>query len=371
MIEGNLDFPKKKWHGLGDSIDIYGNAINANGWAFSTSGEEIKIKFYLDDNLIGECETGMPRWDVSKSFESNEQSYESGFMHRLDLSSYDEKIRKLKVVAESDLEKKILDELNVKIKPGTPPPVLSQEHYKHDSHIFLEYFKNLGELKAHEKVLEVGCGIGRLALGLTRFLEKSSGYDGFDVNKQVIDYCKSHITPKFPNFKFSFVNLDNTLYNRGGSGDSAKYKFPYNNESYDFIILNSVFTHLLPDAVENYLSEITRVLKKGGRCFITYHLLNEESLQFSNSKSIILDFKYNYENYRVIDKDIPENAVAYDEEYIKNLYQNVNLHISKIDYGIWCVEEKILKSESSINDDGEKNRRKSKHTQDFIIATKI
>jgi len=31
-----------------------------------------------------------------------------------------------------------------------------------------------------------------------------------------------------------------------------------------------------PD-MENYLKEISRVLKPGGRCFITYFLLNNES----------------------------------------------------------------------------------------------
>jgi len=35
---------------------------------------------------------------------------------------------------------------------------------------------------------------------------------------------------------------------------------------------------LLPESMRHYLSEVSRVLKRGGRCFITFFLINEESL---------------------------------------------------------------------------------------------
>ena len=46
------------------------------------------------------------------------------------------------------------------------------------------------------------------------------------------------------------------------------------------MLLKSVFTHMLPAAVTTYTSEISRVLKKGGRAVVTYFLLNAESRRF-------------------------------------------------------------------------------------------
>lgn len=48
--------------------------------------------------------------------------------------------------------------------------------------------------------------------------------------------------------------------------------------SFDFVFLTSVFTHLLPEDMNNYFSEVVRVLTHARRCLITYFLLTFESL---------------------------------------------------------------------------------------------
>ncbi len=40
---------------------------------------------------------------------------------------------------------------------------------------FLEYFKDLGKLKPTDKVLDVGCGIGRMSVPLTKYLSSGGG----------------------------------------------------------------------------------------------------------------------------------------------------------------------------------------------------
>lgn len=79
-----------------------------------------------------------------------------------------------------------------------------------------------------------------------------------------------NITPKYPNFNFQLADIYNKMYNPQGKYKASDYKFPYANETFDFVFLTSVFTHLLPQDMERYLSEIARVLKKNGRCFITF-----------------------------------------------------------------------------------------------------
>ncbi len=51
---------------------------------------------------------------------------------------------------------------------------------------------------------------------------------------------------------------------------------------------------MLAPEVENYLSEIARMLKVGGRCFISFFLLNPESLELIAKGQSTLDLKYDF-----------------------------------------------------------------------------
>lgn len=202
---------------------------------------------------------------------------------------------------------------------------------------FLRHFTELGNLKPNETVLDVGCGIGRMAVPLTSYLNQDGGYEGFDIVDVGIDWCKGAITSKYPNFSFQLADIYNKNYNRSGKYKAAKYRFPYENETFDFVFLTSVFTHMLPKDMENYLAEIARVLKKGGRCLITFFLLNEESLHLSSIGKSTLDFKYSLGSARIADKKIPEAAVAYYESSVLTLFEKYGLEIKQpTHYGIWC-----------------------------------
>jgi ubiquinone/menaquinone biosynthesis C-methylase UbiE len=177
---------------------------------------------------------------------------------------------------------------------------------------FFKYFVEFGGLKPYERVLDVGCGIGRMAVPLTRYLNEKGSYEGFDVWAEGINWATKNITPKFPNFHFKFVDVQNKGYNPKGKLRAAEFKFPFENESFDFVFLTSVFTHMVPKDLENYLSEIARVLKTSGRCLITFFLLDEESTKLVEAKQSTMDFKYKIaDGLRTIDDKQPENAVAF------------------------------------------------------------
>jgi len=148
---------------------------------------------------------------------------------------------------------------------------------------------------------------------------------------------QKNISSKYPNFHFRLAELFNKRYNPKGKYKASEYKFPYGNESFDFVFAKSVFTHMLPQDMENYFSEIARVLRRGKRCLISFFLLNEESLKLINAKKSTLDFKYDFEKYRTIDPNTPESAVCYDEAFILGLYKKYGLKINQpIRYGSWC-----------------------------------
>lgn len=214
---------------------------------------------------------------------------------------------------------------------------------------YVRHFIRLCGLKPYERVLDVGCGIGRMAIPLTMYLKHEGTYEGFDIVKKGIDWCAQEITSRYSNFCFQHVDVHNQAYYPNAFFKSNEYTFPYSNESFDFIFLTSVFTHMLPDGLENYLSEVSRVLKKGGRCFITFFLLNKESLEAISEGKAVFDFKHVLGPFRCVDEQNPENALAYDEEYVINLYRSHGLSIQyPIYYGSWSGRMNYLEGQDIV-----------------------
>lgn len=199
---------------------------------------------------------------------------------------------------------------------------------------FFRYFTDIAALKPHERVLDVGCGTGRMARPLTGYLTSGS-YDGIDIVAPAIEWCQ-RAYQRLPNFHFHFSDIYNQAYNPTGNLRAAEYKFPFADASFDFVYLTSVFTHMLPDDMENYLREVTRVLKPDGRCFITYFLLTADSLKSMSRNGSSIDFKGALPGCRVKDAEEPEAAVAYEQDRIFQLYEENSLVVSEpVHYGTW------------------------------------
>lgn len=183
---------------------------------------------------------------------------------------------------------------------------------------FTEHFKEIGGLKPDNTVLDIGSGIGRMAIPLTKYL-KGGEYYGFDIDKRGIQWCKKNISKKHSNFHFEYVDIYNKFYNKKGKIKASQFKFPYSDKKFDFIFATSVFTHMLPDQVTQYLAEIKRVLKENGKCFLTFFSIDEEA------KSNILNeisyckfiYPFNEENTCFYThKNNPEAEIAFKENWI-------------------------------------------------------
>lgn len=208
---------------------------------------------------------------------------------------------------------------------------------------FLTHFVNLAKLQPHESVLDVGCGIGRMAIPLTEYLKPQGGYWGFDIVRKGIDWCTDRIVPKFPHFHFQHSNVYNKHYNPEGTVRAADYVFPFEAGFFDFIFLTSVFTHMVPADLENYLKEIARVMKPGARCLITMFLLNEKSRQLILDGKSDLDFRHEIDGYLTTKPSDPETAIAYDEQVIRALFAKYGLEIAEpVHWGSWCGRVEYL-----------------------------
>ena len=220
------------------------------------------------------------------------------------------------------------------------PPSL--EVFKANGDEFLRIYKDICGLQRDERMLDIGCGIGRKTLPLTQYFDNRAVYEGIDTTKKGIDWCRERITTRFPNFRFQCIDVYNKHYNPLGTVPPSAYRFPFAERSFSFVMLGSVFTHMLPADVTNYLSEVHRVLDHCGRCLISYFLLNEESLRLIDSGRSTLDFKDVHDKYRTISRDEPELAIAFDESWITGLYREVGLKLVRLDYGSWCARDNHL-----------------------------
>ena len=141
---------------------------------------------------------------------------------------------------------------------------------------FLAHLVGLAGLQPSCAVLDVGCGIGRIARPLAGYLDASGSYDGFDVNREGIGWCRRRYSGQ-PNFRFQVADLYNRRYNPHGAHAAVEYRFPYDDATFDVVVATSVFPHLLEEETAHYLAESARVLKPGGRLLATFFVLDEHS----------------------------------------------------------------------------------------------
>jgi SAM-dependent methyltransferase len=207
------------------------------------------------------------------------------------------------------------------------------------------YLVELCGLEPSSSVLDVGCGAGRVAIPLTEFISPEGGYEGFDVLPWAIDWCRTEITSRHPNFVFQEADVFSAEYYPEGRVLPRDYTFPVTSDRFDVVCVSSLFTHMLSEGVERYLSEIARVLKKSGRALMTFYLLNDESLRAIGGGKVNeeLEFKHAAGAAHVTYEDAPEYAVAHREDLVRRACDEQGLRLlGQIRYGGWSGRDDFL-----------------------------
>jgi SAM-dependent methyltransferase len=205
-----------------------------------------------------------------------------------------------------------------------------------DSFQNLGFFIGLAGLQPTEDVLDVGCGMGRMAYSLVHYLAPTARYEGFDIMGNLIQWCQQTITPRFPNFTFRQADIFNKNYNPTGTTAAAEFIYPYEDERFDFVFLTSVFTHMLAPDVRHYLDEIYRVLKPGGRCLATVFLLNPESERLIEAGKSTQGLVHSVEESLTADPAIPEASVGFKEVSLLKWIAERHFTVAGKYYGFWC-----------------------------------
>jgi SAM-dependent methyltransferase len=108
------------------------------------------------------------------------------------------------------------------------------------------------ELATFERILDFGCGPGRIMRHLGPLAERSVLH-GVDVDADAIAWCSEQI----PFAQFAVGPHEPPL--------------PYPDDAFDLIFNHSVFTHLDETRQDQWLAELRRVLAPGGIALLTVH----------------------------------------------------------------------------------------------------
>jgi len=125
-------------------------------------------------------------------------------------------------------------------------------------------------LKPEHYLLDVGCGSLRGGLYFIKFLKKGH-YFGIDKNSEFLDGGKIELYESHLLNKNAVLRL------------MENFDFKKLNQTFDYAIAQSLFTHLGEDKIKLCLKNIEKVLKKDGKFYATFF----ESSPDHNDKPII------------------------------------------------------------------------------------
>jgi SAM-dependent methyltransferase len=108
-------------------------------------------------------------------------------------------------------------------------------------------------LKKVQTALDLGCGTGRVTMGLW-LMQKNFELYGCDINEKLIDWNKKYLPP---DIFFATSSLAPPL--------------GFSDRKFDLIYLISVFTHLSLDSQREWVDEFRRLLTPRGMVVVTMH----------------------------------------------------------------------------------------------------
>jgi SAM-dependent methyltransferase len=188
-------------------------------------------------------------------------------------------------------------------------------------------------LEPHHRVLDIGSGNGKHARVLTDFLTTGS-YAGFDIVPEGVRWCQQAYS-KFGRFEFKLADVYSDWYNKNSTVKPNEYVFPYEDSEFDVAYAASLFTHLEPDATDNYIRQAFRVLKPGGRLLMTCFLITQSNRGIHAEAVQGTEFSQASERHWLLDHSSPSRGVAFEESMLRGMLNSSGFKISEITFGTW------------------------------------
>jgi len=335
-----------------DYFNIAGNRLSVSGWVASLEINPVtELRFSFGDLPVGSSrEHGLPSPDVLAVWPTLRKAGNCRFAISMELGA--EHMRRMDDGDLISVTPYIGDEPGIPFERFWPPilafpsaeesDVVGLGDFVETSFSFLALFRLVAGLRRDETILDAGCGIGRMAFALAHYLQDRASYHGFDVSKNFVDQAEGRFLQK-ENFSFQHVDIFNKMYNPNGQLQAANFAFPFPDNSFSFVFLTSVFTHMLTADVVNYLKEIRRVVRSDGRCFATFFIIDDEAERLISAGRSTHALIHRLADGCVVENtDVPENAVGYREKDLRTMVETAGMRIAQFHRGQWPGRTKFL-----------------------------
>jgi SAM-dependent methyltransferase len=206
---------------------------------------------------------------------------------------------------------------------------------------FTAYLKLLCGANATSRVLDIGCGFGLMGLTLKKFIRPPGSYFGIDISRRAIRWGQRKITSQASHFRFVHIDVQNDMYNRRGCESADTVVLPLSSSRFDIVLLKSVFTHMRPAAIANYLGQIRPHLAEHGVCLVTLFLWDRGN-QRERAGQESVNFRFGDEQWRYAYEGMPELAIAYPTKVFADMVDRAGLTIQKVYRGSWSGVENGL-----------------------------
>jgi SAM-dependent methyltransferase len=181
----------------------------------------------------------------------------------------------------------------------------------------------------------VGCGVGRLPIGLLGQTSFRGRYVGFDVSAKHVQWARRNLRPLAPAFGFRVVDVQNARYNPDGQVTGEAVRFPVRSEAFDMACLFSVFTHFESEDIAIYLHELHRVLRPGGRVVATWFVWDEARRRDVETGDYPMVHQRD-EHVLYADQQDPLWAIAHHLDGVRSMIADAGLEIERIELGTWA-----------------------------------
>jgi SAM-dependent methyltransferase len=180
---------------------------------------------------------------------------------------------------------------------------------------FWMYAFSQGWARLDSRIVDIGCGCGKIAAKLRDFVYMRKGfgghYFGFDVDAEMVDWCQKHFPPE--RFTFRKVDAFNSVWNPTASKAPPRL-MECASDTIDLVISHSLFSHLLEEDIKTYLLEAVRTLRPGGAMAMTFFCLEDMSdLRLLGGR---WTFPHRIGNAQVETMRYPEAAVGYKKDFM-------------------------------------------------------
>ncbi len=191
-----------------------------------------------------------------------------------------------------------------------------------------------------DRVLDVGCGCGRLAAALTRHLGPHGSYLGVDIIAGLVDFANRHIASRYPGFQFVTLQRGNPVYDQwrheGASRTIASLEEACPPGMIDLCLATSLFTHLDTAMARDTLGGIRRALAPDGRAVISLFLLDAGVRALIGRGGAAFQFEHRHEEgVYVQDPGRPLAALAVTFDHLVRLLTDHGLYLERVLYGSW------------------------------------